>query len=119
MKKLFAIILMATMLLSAFGGAATLADETAYKKSVTVALDANISSLDVMTNSSATNDFINKATYNQLLYFNWDTKEIEPELAESWEVEAADSYLFHLRQDVTFSNGEPLTADDVYYSVST
>lgn len=87
-----------------------------YKKAITIALDANISSLDVHTNSSATNDYINKMTYNQLLYFNWDTKQIEPELAESWEVEAPDQYLFHLRKDVTFSNGEPFTADDVYFT---
>lgn len=30
-----------------------------YKKAITIALDANISSLDVHTNSSATNDYIN------------------------------------------------------------
>lgn len=91
-------------------------ETTNYKKAITIALDANISSLDVHTNSSATNDYINKMTYNQLLYFNWDTKEIEPELAESWEVEAPDRYLFHLRKDVTFSNGQPFTADDVYFT---
>jgi len=42
---------------------------------------------------------------------------IEPSLAESWE-ESPDgrTYTFHLREGVTFSNGSPLTAQDVAYT---
>lgn len=42
---------------------------------------------------------------------------IEPSLVESWE-ESADgrTYTFHLRDNVTFSNGSPLTTSDVYYT---
>ncbi|MEZ4730132.1 MAG: ABC transporter substrate-binding protein [Caldilineaceae bacterium] len=40
-----------------------------------------------------------------------------PALAESWEVsEDGTTYTFHLRQGVTFHNGEPFTADAVVYS---
>lgn len=40
-----------------------------------------------------------------------------PALAESWEVsEDGATYTFHLREDVTFHNGEPFTADAVVYS---
>jgi peptide/nickel transport system substrate-binding protein len=40
-----------------------------------------------------------------------------PMLAESWETsEDGRTYTFKLRQDVTFHNGEPLTADAVVYS---
>ena len=44
---------------------------------------------------------------------------IVPSLAESWE-ESADgrSYTFHLRENVTFSNGSPLTASDVLYTLT-
>ena len=42
---------------------------------------------------------------------------IVPSLAESWEVsDDGLEYTFHLRQNVTFSNGSPLTASDVYYT---
>lgn len=42
---------------------------------------------------------------------------IEPSLAESWEVsDDGRSYTFHLRENVTFSNGSPLTATDVQYT---
>ena len=43
--------------------------------------------------------------------------QILPSLAESWEVsEDGRTYTFHLRKDVTFSNGSPLTASDVQYT---
>ena len=42
---------------------------------------------------------------------------IRPSLAESWEVsEDGLVYSFRLREDVAFSNGSPLTAEDVRYT---
>lgn len=42
---------------------------------------------------------------------------IEPALAESWKYDAASlSYTFTLRDGLTFSDGTPLTADDVAFS---
>lgn len=42
---------------------------------------------------------------------------ILPSLAQSWEVsEDGRSYTFHLRENVKFSNGSPLTASDVLYT---
>ena len=44
--------------------------------------------------------------------------EILPSLAESWTVsEDRRSYRFRLRDQVRFSNGSPLTASDVYYTI--
>lgn len=45
------------------------------------------------------------------------TQQVEPSLAKSWE--HSDDYLtwtFHLREGVRWSDGEPLTADDVIFS---
>jgi peptide/nickel transport system substrate-binding protein len=55
--------------------------------------------------------------YARLLQRNTSTNEIEPGLAESWEI-SADSlkYTFHLR-DAKFSDGSPITADDVVFSL--
>jgi peptide/nickel transport system substrate-binding protein len=48
---------------------------------------------------------------------SYDYANVQPELAESWEV-AADgkSITFHLRKDATFHDGTPVTADDVKWS---
>ncbi len=41
-----------------------------------------------------------------------------PCLAEKWELtDGGKSYVFHLRDGVKFSNGDPVTADDVKYSI--
>ena len=43
--------------------------------------------------------------------------QIVPSLAESWDISPDGlTYTFHLRDDVKFSNGSPLTASDVQYS---
>jgi peptide/nickel transport system substrate-binding protein len=45
------------------------------------------------------------------------TNQLEPELAESWELLAdRQTYRLRLRQDVRFSDGSPFSADDVVFS---
>ena len=45
--------------------------------------------------------------------------QIVPGLADSWEIsEDGLTYTFHLHEGVTFHNGDPLTADDVVYTVN-
>jgi peptide/nickel transport system substrate-binding protein len=54
--------------------------------------------------------------YDSLVWID-DDGEIEPALAESWEIsEDGLEYIFNLRQDVTFHNGEQFNADAVVYS---
>ncbi|MFC2105272.1 ABC transporter substrate-binding protein [Candidatus Bipolaricaulota bacterium] len=54
--------------------------------------------------------------YNGLVRANPDTWEIEPDLALSWENPDPTTYIFHLRQDVTFHDGVKMTAADVKYT---
>lgn len=60
--------------------------------------------------------------YNQIsdtLVKKNDAGEYEPALAESWEInDDSTEFTFHLRQDVTWSDGEPLTADDVVFTMN-
>lgn len=53
-----------------------------------------------------------------LLRINEDNYAIEPELAESYEV-SKDSltYTFHLNKDAKFSDGHPVTSEDVRFSI--
>ncbi|WP_066375168.1 ABC transporter substrate-binding protein [Anabaena sp. CA = ATCC 33047] len=56
-------------------------------------------------------------TYEGLITENYETGEIEPALAESWEV--SDDKLkivFTLRDNLKWSDGQPLTVDDVIFT---
>jgi len=56
--------------------------------------------------------------FDTLVQFKPGTTEIEPDLAESWDVSSdGTEYTFHLRKGVKFHNGRNLTADDVKYSI--
>jgi peptide/nickel transport system substrate-binding protein len=59
--------------------------------------------------------------YENLVQFvGSDLSNLQPGLAESWEVtEAGDNWdvTFHLREGIKFASGNPLTADDVVYSL--
>ena len=41
---------------------------------------------------------------------------VQPDLATNWIIPDPTTYIFNIRQGVTFHNGEPLTADDVKYT---
>lgn len=43
--------------------------------------------------------------------------ELVPQLAEKWEETAPGTYAFTLRDDVTFSDGTPVTSEDMAYSL--
>lgn len=50
--------------------------------------------------------------YDTLVTVDEDAQ-LQPRLAESWEQTSETTYLFRLREDVTFSNGRALTVEDV------
>lgn len=51
-----------------------------------------------------------------LVALDWDHKTVEPLLAKSWAVSADKrTYVFRLRDDVTFRSGKKSTAADVFY----
>ncbi len=53
----------------------------------------------------------------EYLTFSDQTLTLQPQLATSWSSNSsADVWTFNIRQGVKFSNGQPLTADDVVYT---
>jgi peptide/nickel transport system substrate-binding protein len=70
----------------------------------------------MMANEASSND-INNLTYSSLVSFHNIKQEVEPALAKSWEV-APDgvTWTFHLRKGARFSDGHPMTAQDVLFS---
>jgi peptide/nickel transport system substrate-binding protein len=85
--------------------------------SVTWAIDSDPVSLVPYGSSSTSNMHGKEFIYDSLLEWDRDLN-IQPALAESYEAAPdATSYLFHLRQGVTFHDGRPLRAADVKYSL--
>ncbi len=69
------------------------------------------------TNATATRNMLENV-YDTLVMFD-STLQIVPGLAESWEAsEDGLTWTFTLRPDVTFHNGDPLTAPDVVFSLN-
>jgi len=76
-------------------------------------------SYDPANGFTQTTGIVNRATYQTLVTFpDADASEILPLLATDWTIsEDGTQYTFNLREGVTFSNGDPLTADDVVFSM--
>lgn len=56
--------------------------------------------------------------YEALLSRDSDNK-VQPGLAKSWDISKdGKTYAFHLNQNMTFSNGDKLDADDVAWSIN-
>jgi ABC-type oligopeptide transport system substrate-binding subunit len=58
------------------------------------------------------------ALYDGLIEYHPVTVDPIPGIAESWEVrEGGTEYIFNLRRNAKFSNGEPITAHDFVYTI--
>jgi peptide/nickel transport system substrate-binding protein len=70
--------------------------------------------LDPHSGSSYPESLITSNITDKLTYQNPETGAIEPWLAKSWEInQGLTEFTFHLRDDVTFSDGSKFTADSV------
>jgi peptide/nickel transport system substrate-binding protein len=77
-------------------------------------------SLDPARAFTQTSGIVHKATYDTLVTFpNDSAAKILPSLATSWDISSDGlTYTFTLRDGVKFSNGDPLMADDVAFSIT-
>ncbi len=77
-----------------------------------------IESLDPPITNSQPDARILIALFDGLVEYHPITMEPIPGIAESWEVSPdGTEYLFHLRNNAKFSNGDPITASDFVYSL--
>lgn len=64
--------------------------------------------------------FVSAALYDSLLHFSPSDGSLEPALAKSWQVsDDALTFTFKLRDGLKWSDGVPLTADDVVFTIKT
>ena len=92
------------------------AADAAVMESVVVGVKAQMTSMDVQSVSNVAHNILYKLTHATLVTMNLDTGEILPDLAESWVWTDDKTVEFKLREDATFHNGDPVTAQDVVYT---
>jgi peptide/nickel transport system substrate-binding protein len=98
---------------SASGPPATGSGGSAVIPAMTLGLDQPESSLDQTKNVYAA--WITSNVEDTLMVFT-PQGGIRTNLATSWTAPNPETYIYHLRRNVKFSNGDPLTSRDVVYS---
>jgi peptide/nickel transport system substrate-binding protein len=83
--------------------------------SVTIALDVPPTSFDPRIAGDGTSQRLFELIFSSLVKKN-EQFEIEPDLAERWDTPDPLTYIFHLRRDVRFHDGRPLTSKDVLFT---
>jgi ABC-type transport system substrate-binding protein len=83
----------------------------------TFAIDEVPSIFDPRKAASTFENLINAQTSEPLLKYDYKTMEPMAGIAKSWDIKNdGKTFTFHLRNDVKFSNGKPVTANDFKYS---
>lgn len=82
-----------------------------------ITLDAEPTTLNPLTPSDGYAQSVHSYILEGLLTKNIDTDEWEPNVAEKWEISKdKKTFTFHLRDGLKWSDGKPLTAEDVKFS---
>lgn len=84
--------------------------------SVTVAFPGSLANLYIGQESGILNYNL-AATVQEGLVGRDSTGKIVPALAESWTQPDGTTYVFTLRKDAKFQNGDPVTAQDIVFSI--
>lgn len=82
---------------------------------ITLALDVAPTNLDPRIGQDATSARLHAIIFSALLKTD-EKYDLQPDLAEKWEVPDPLTYIFHLRADATFHDGKPVTSRDVLYT---
>ncbi len=83
-------------------------------------MSAEPQNLNPLTGKDLYERLVNNYVFEGLLERDLDTLELKGELAASWEVSPdGRTITFHLKPEARFSDGQPVTADDVVFTYET
>src|SRR5215471_2751063 len=82
---------------------------------ITIALDQPPTNLDPRVGVDASSERFFQIIFSSLVKKD-EHSAIQPDLATSWDNPDAKTYIFHLRHDVKFHDGRPLTSKDVVFT---
>ena len=68
---------------------------------------------------AAVSDYVQIHIFDPLVDFTGPNLTLKPMLATRWETPTPTTWRFYLRRDVKFHNGDPLTAEDVKFTIDT
>ncbi len=86
---------------------------TAAAQTFTYAAQADAVGLSPVLTNDSVSSVVNRHIYENLVKRDPATNELVPWLAQSWETPDANTWIFHLRPDVTFQDGTPFNAEAV------
>lgn len=109
-------LLTVTLLMTACGSGAKQGTSKPAESKIIIAQGSDALFLDPQQQDEGPTNSVNSNIYDGLVNHNPDLS-IAPGLAETWEQKDAVTWVFHLRKNVTFHNGDPFTADDVIYTL--
>ena len=97
-------------------------EKTSESNRVVVGIPADVNTFNPLFAFTVDEGAITELLYLSLADFQWNAEQGEleayPMLAKSWEwAKDSSSITFHLRDDVKWSDGVPLTANDVVFSL--
>lgn len=114
MKRNLSLLLAAVMVILSLAGCGS--GGAAGGSAFTVALSGDIVSLDpAFAYDFTTNQVVNQITEGLLTFDG--SNHLQPLLAKEWKAADDTTYVYTIRDDVTFSDGTPMTMDDVLFSL--
>jgi len=125
MKKVLCVLMAAALMLTMVGCGGSTAAKTESGSTAaagsdltfTVALDSDIVKLDpAFAYDFTTSPVVNQITEG-LLTFD-EKNQLVPNLASKWEMKDDTTYVYTIRDNVNFSDGTPMTMDDVLFSLN-
>ncbi|KUK71952.1 MAG: Twin-arginine translocation pathway signal [Clostridiales bacterium 38_11] len=94
------------------------AENAKYGGVLKIGLSTDPTDLNPFIQSGGSSERVKTLVYNSLLMYDMQGN-LLPSLAESWEMPDEKTYIFHIRKDAKFHNGQPVTAEDVRFSIET
>lgn len=83
-----------------------------------VGIESDLNSMDSIQCNDFNSNLIVNNMYDTILKFSQDGSELEPNLAKSWNEVDDVTYVYEIRDDVKFWDGNQMTVDDVIYSLT-
>lgn len=122
MKKIMSIvaIMLVFVMLVGCGNSGNKQVSAENREDIKITLNSEPTALHAGFATSVVASFVGTQIFDTLIIKNDATGEFEPSLAKSWNyTDDSKSLIFELRDDVSFHNGDKMTADDVVFSFET
>lgn len=86
------------------------------KDNMVIALIEEPQAITPAISSISANSHVSRQIHDTLVVRNEQTDEYSPCLADTWEQKDELTWIFHIRDDVYFHNGDKLTPEDIVYN---